>query len=45
MLEPFLGGMLNLRRFAARSVTDANLNLEENKNCSVNLHERSWKNT
>ena len=30
-LEPFSGGMLNLRRFVARSVTDENLNLEGNK--------------
>ena len=29
-LEPFSGGMLNLRRSAARRVTDANLNLEKN---------------
>ena len=28
-LEPFSGGMLNIRRFAARSVTDLNLNLEK----------------
>ena len=41
-LEPFSGGMLNLRRFAARSVTDANLNLEENNKFSLNLHEKPY---
>ena len=29
-LEPFSDGMLNLRRSATLSVTDANLNLEKN---------------
>ena len=29
-LEPFSGGVLNLSRSAARSVTDVNLNLEKN---------------
>ena len=43
-LELFSGGMLNLRRFAVRSVTDASLNLEGNKKFSLNLYERSWRN-
>ena len=30
-LEPFSGGTLNLKRFAARNVTSANLDLEEEK--------------
>ena len=38
-LEPFSGGMSNLWRLAARSVTDANLNLKGNKKFSPNLHE------
>ena len=29
-LEPFSGGMSNLSRSAARSVTNVNLNLEKN---------------
>ena len=29
-LELFLGGILNLRRSTARSVTDTNLSLEKN---------------
>ena len=38
-LGEFSGGMLNLRRSLASSVTDADLNLE--KKNSVNLHEYS----
>ena len=44
-LEPFSRGMLNLRRSAARSITDANLNLEKNKKISLNLHKYSYRNT